>query len=145
MKHPILSTLIRKLWVTLLVPVVAEVYLFAIHLPHGIGNDVGFFHLGLPLFSYPFLFLIGLPVSLLSDAMTFKLPHTWRMTLALFIHAGGSFLFMTMFGPDMWRFFWAFVFPFSLIYWGLDEWFRRRKQRKVQNQDSARASQNGKK
>jgi hypothetical protein len=108
--------------------------------PLGIGNDVGYFHLGLPLFSYPFLFLLGLPVSLLSDAMTFKLSHPWRMTLAHFIHAGGSFLFMTMFGSEMWRFFWIFVFPFSLIYWGLDEWLRRRKQRKARDQDSARAS-----
>lgn len=141
MKHPILATLIRKLWVTLLVPVVAEVYLFVIHfIMEPIGNDVGFIHLGLPLFSYPFLFLIGLPVSLLSDSMTIKLPHPWRMMLALLIHAGGSLLFIALFGPDAWGFFWLFVFPFSLIYWGLDEWFRRRKQRKARDQDSARAS-----
>jgi hypothetical protein len=128
MKHPILSTFLRKLLVTILVPIVGEVYIFVGHFimaPHSIGNDLGFFHLGIPLFSYYFLFIIGLPVSLFSSAVTYKLAHRWRMFVSLFIHTGGSFFFMTFYDSSYWEFFWIFVLPFAIIYWGLDEWFRR--------------------
>ncbi|MBD1372617.1 hypothetical protein IC620_09645 [Hazenella sp. IB182357] len=138
MKGMITSALLRKFFVSLLTPVFGALNLaivtYGLEVVKAIFiegydpwiTDVKFMLLGVPLFSYIFIFMIGFPVSFISDLLTFKLSNTWRMSMAFLIHTTGSLVAVVFVD---YYFYLYFALPFSIIFWVLDEYLRRKKRR----------------
>lgn len=88
-------------------------------------------------FTFMGMMIIGIPVSLLSDWITYKFSDHWRRIFSALIHVGGAMPIAIcgwwIEGDSKWT---SLIIPItfmiivSLSYWGIDEWIRRRQEKK---------------
>lgn len=121
--------LLRKFLVLISTTLLTGLFLnFYFVITEGIGMDNLFFALGMFLIgAFPFILLIGMPVSILSDSLSKNIKGKQRYIEAFLIHITFGLIAGLVISFFFEHFFYVVVTLFAaIIFWAIDEFLRKK-------------------
>lgn len=121
--------LLRKFLVLISTTLLTGLFLnFYFVITEGIGMDNLFFALGMFLMgAFPFILLIGMPVSILSDSLSKNIKGKQRYIEAFLIHITFGLIAGLVISFFFEHFFYVVVTLFAaIIFWAVDEFLRKK-------------------
>ncbi|MFS0673687.1 hypothetical protein [Ornithinibacillus sp. 179-J 7C1 HS] len=121
--------LLRKFLVLISTTLLTGLFLnFYFVITEGIGMDNLFFALGMFLMgAFPFILLIGMPVSILSDSLSKNIKGKQRYIEAFLVHITFGLIAGLVISFFFEHFFYVVVTLFAaIIFWAVDEFLRKK-------------------